>query len=202
MRNLDFNKDDAALIIVDMQNAFISKKGSLAKIGVPISRTSTVIGPIKVLKAKCVSAGIPVIYIQHTHRADGMDMGLIDLVHPGTFANGHCFENTWDAEIIDELKPEKGDIVVKKYRFSGFFNTELNTILKALKKETLIVTGIATNVCVESTVRDAFYLDYNCFVPVECTASFAKEAEIGTIENFKFAFARVLCLEEMMGRIV
>jgi nicotinamidase-related amidase len=74
-------------------------------------------------------------------------------------------------------------------------------VLRGLGVEILVVTGIATNVCVESTVRDAFYRDYNVFVPREATASYTEEHEMGTIGNFQFAFARVVSLENMIDEL-
>ena len=202
MKNtLDFKKDDSVLIIVDMQNAFIDKNGSLPKMGLDASRVLNVIDPIKRLKTVFVTNKLPVIYIQHVHRKDGFDMGLIEKVFPPIFKLGHCIEETWDCEIIEELKPEPNDIVVKKFRFSGFYKTPLENILKSLGKETLVICGIATNICVESTVRDAFYRDYNVFVPQETTASYFESAEIAALENFRFAFARVLTIEELIEKV-
>jgi ureidoacrylate peracid hydrolase len=196
--SLEFTKSDSALIIIDMQNAFLNKNGSLSKMGLDTSRTNKVIEPIKVLKEIFSKNKRPIIYLQHTHRNDGNDVGLIDKVFPPIMKLGHCIENTWDFEVIDELKPNKNDIIVRKYRFSGFFNTDLDTVLGNLGIKTLVVCGIATNICVESTIRDAFYRDYNVFVPEESTASFFVNAELAALENFKFAFARVIKMDDMI----
>jgi ureidoacrylate peracid hydrolase len=172
MSKLLFKKENSALLIIDMQNAFIHKEGSLSKMGLDTSRTSITIEPIKELKKEFKAQGRPVIYIQHTHRPDKTDAGLISEVFPPIMAFGHCFDGTWDAEFIEDLTPDNDDYIVKKHRFSAFYNTQLEDVLRGLGIETLVVAGIATNVCVESTVRDAFYRDYNVFVPKETTASF------------------------------
>ena len=78
---------------------------------------------------------------------------------------GHCFDGSWDGAFIDELKPNEDDFIIKKHRFSAFYNTQLEDVLREIDIETLVVAGIATNVCVESTIRDAFYRDFNVFVP-------------------------------------
>lgn len=88
-----------------------------------------------------------------------------------------------------------------KFRFSGFYDTQLDNVLRALGADSLVVSGIATNICVESTVRDAFYRDYNVFVPVETTAAFFEEAENAALENFRFAFARVVSTEDIVGQL-
>ena len=72
--------------------------------------------------------------------------------------------------------------------------------MRGLDIESLVVVGIATNVCVESTIRDAFYRDYNVFLPIEATASYTVEQEIGAIGNFEFAFARVVSLDNMINK--
>ena len=201
MSDLSFKKENSALLIIDMQNAFINTEGSLSKMGLDTSRTSTVIDPIKELKKEFKAQNRPVIYIQHTHRADRTDAGIIAKVFPPIMDLGHCIEGTWDGEIIDELKPETDDYIVKKHRFSAFYNTQLEDVLRGLGIETLVVTGIATNVCVESTVRDAFYRDYNVFVPRETTASYTVEQEQGSFGNFEFAFARVVSLDDMLNEL-
>ena len=130
MGDLSYRKENSALLIIDMQNAFIHNEGSLSKMGLDTSRTSMVIEPIKQLKKEFKEQNLPVIYIQHEHRADGTDAGLIAKVFPPIMALGHCKEGTWEGEIIDELKPEAGDYIVKKHRFSAFYNSDFETVLK------------------------------------------------------------------------
>ena len=142
------------------------------------------------------------IFLQHVHAADGSDMGLIAKVFPPIRGLGHCFAGSWDAQIIEELTPAPKDRGVEKHRFSGFFKTNLESLLRELQVETLVVSGIATNICVESTIRDAFYRDYSVVVPREATASFTEEQEGGALGNFAFAFAKVLPLDEVFRLIV
>jgi len=196
-----FEGSMSALLIVDMQNAFIRPNGSLPRMGLDTSRTLRVIEPIRKLREVYRGARLPVIFLQHVHQADGSDMGLIASVFPPIRALGHCFEGTWDAQMIDELAPAPGDLVLTKSRFSGFYKTDLEKTLRALKVETLVVTGIATNICVESTIRDAFYRDYSVVVPREATASFTEEQENGSFGNFAFAFAKVVALDEVIGSV-
>ena len=198
MKDLSFEKDRSALLIIDMQNGFIHPEGSLSRMGLDTSRTSLAIEPIRQLKAAFKAQKRPVVYIRHEHRADGTDAGLIAKVFPPIMDLGHCKEGTWDSEIIAELAPEADDYIVKKHRFSAFYNTPLEEVLRGLGVDILVVTGIATNVCVESTVRDAFYRDYNVFVPQEATAAFTPADEQSALGNFHFAFARVVPMETML----
>lgn len=201
MKDLSFEKERSALLIIDMQNGFIHPEGSLPRMGLDTSRTSQAIEPVQKLKAAFKAQNLPVIYIRHEHRADGTDAGLIAKVFPPIMDLGHCKEGTWDSEIIDALKPDADDYVVKKHRFSAFYNTPLEEILRGLGVDILVISGIATNVCVESTVRDAFYRDYNVFVPQEATAGFTEEQEMGALGNFHFAFARVVPMETMLNSL-
>ncbi|MRH41076.1 isochorismatase family protein [Aquibacillus halophilus] len=202
MSDLSFVKSKSALLIIDMQNAFIHPNGSLSKMGLDTSRTSLAIEPIMWLKEAFKAEKLPVIYIQHTHRPDGTDAGMIAKVFPPIMELGHCVENSWDGEIINSLKPENEDFIVKKHRFSAFYNTQLEEVLRGLCVEQLVVTGVATNVCVESTVRDAFYRDYNVFVPREATHSYTVEQEQGSFANFEFAFARVVSIDKILNEVV
>lgn len=203
MDQLKFQKEQSALVIIDMQNAFLDPQGSLSRMGLDTSRAARVINPIQRLRDAFHAQNRPVVFIQHTHRPDKLDAGLIAQVFPPIMAMGHCFDGSWDQQFIGALQPdqEKGDIVVKKHRFSAFYNTPLAEILKSLGAEQLVVTGIATNICVESTVRDAFYRDINVFVPEEATAGFTPEEEQAALNNFRFAFARVVPLEDILQKM-
>lgn len=79
-------------------------------------------------------------------------------------------EGTWNTRILEELQPEPGDVVISKHRYSGFFGTTLDEVLRDLGVKHLIVTGCTTSICVESTVRDAMFRDYKCLVLEDCTA--------------------------------
>ena len=201
MSDHSFEVMASALLIIDIQNAFIHSNGSLQRMGLDTSRTRRVTEPIKKLRGVFHEAGLPVIYLQHTHDADGADMGLIAEVFPPIRALGHCFSGSWDAAVIDDLTPASDDHVVEKHRFSGFYQTDLEDLLRRLRIMSLVVSGIATNICVESTIRDAFFRDYPVVVPRETTASFTEEQEAGALGNFAFAFAKVIPLDDVIRSI-
>ena len=162
----------AALIIVDMQNAFVKKGGYLDLAGHDISATQRIIVPCQKLIDALRSIGTKIIYFQMGYSADLSDKGPLD--SPGAlksrvlhFINQHpeakdkvYVYGTWGAEIIDELRPQPGDITIKKQRYDGFFGTNLDLTLRTLGIKYLFFVGTATNICVESTIRHAFFLDY------------------------------------------
>ena len=93
-----------------------------------------------------------------------------DTVAPDGSRSRILVQGTWNTEIVPELAPEPDDVVVEKHRYSGFFGTELDDVLRERGIETLVVVGATTSVCVESTVRDAVFRDYPCLVLEDCTA--------------------------------
>jgi len=162
----------AALIVVDMQNAFVKKGGYLDLAGHDISATQRIIEPCRKLITTLRPMGVKIIYFQMGYSPDLSDKGAPD--SPGAlksrvlnFINQHpeakdkvYIYGTWGAEIIEELKPRPGDITIKKQRYDGFFGTNLDLTLKTLGIKYLFFIGTATNICVESTIRHAFFLDY------------------------------------------
>lgn len=189
----------AALLIIDMQHASLDQQGSLIKLtGAPANWAENIIKPIQQLKKAFKDANYPIIYNVMALKKDYSDAGQLGKVFPPLFELGHCIDDTWDYEVIDALKPEEGDIVIKKNRWSGFFNTTLDTQLRCMGIETLVVVGVATDVCVTATVRDAFYRDYKCIVPREATASFSEEAYERGIQTMSFGAAQIVNLDEIL----
>ena len=175
----------AAIIVVDMQNDFGSKGGMFQRAGVDISSIQKTVTPISKVLAVARKSGIQIIYLKVAIQPDLSDLGddgspyRSDLLHVGagdtiTAPNGSKsriqIRDTWNTDIVDELKPQINDIVIYKSRFSGFYKTELDSILKKMNIKYLIVTGCTTSVCVESTVRDATFRNYSPVVLQDCTA--------------------------------
>ena len=167
---IDFSK--TAIIIVDMQNAFVGKGGYFDLIGIDISSTEKILEPCKSIISEARVNGIKIVYLQMAYSPDLSDMGPEDspasqksrslsLIreHP-ELRDKLCVSGSWGAEIIEELKPEPGDIIVRKQKYDGFIGTNLDIILRTFGIKYLIYIGTATNICVESTLRRSFFLDY------------------------------------------
>jgi ureidoacrylate peracid hydrolase len=189
-----------ALVVVDMQNAFCKKGGLFDIMGMlDEGRAGCAIANNERIIAAFHRAGIKVIYLRMVYRADLADTGGPD--SPNYWkekgremarknpAHNHKFlvEGSWDAEIIDELKPLPEDIVINKNRFSGFFNTNLDSVLRTFNIKHLVFTGVATNVCVESTLRDSFFYEYFPVLVSDACAStgpdFIQAATMWTVRN-------------------
>ena len=176
----------AALIVVDMQNDFGSKGGMFDRAGIDISGIQKAVGPTARVLAAARKAGIKIVYLKMAFRPDLSDAGLPDsparinhLTHlnvgkvikaPNGQDSRILIRDTWNTDILEELAPEPGDVVIYKNRFSGFYQTELDSILKRLGIRNLVVTGCTTSVCVDSTIRDAVFRDYRCVLLTDCTA--------------------------------
>jgi ureidoacrylate peracid hydrolase len=162
----------SALVLVDMQNAFASRDGMLDIAGIDISDARRVVGVIRAVLDAARPAGVPVVYLRMAYKPDQSDSGgpnspnwhkekAMCLMHDRPELRGKVLtEGTWDAAIVDELAPHSSDIVVTKTRYSGFAGTTLDSQLRMRGIQYLFFAGIATNVCVESTLRHAYFLDY------------------------------------------
>ena len=173
-----------AVIVVDMQNDFGAKGGLLDLGGIDISGIRRAIGPTGTVLASARQAGIKVIYLKMGFHADLSDLGSegspnrVLHLRFGVGKSMHApdgresrilIRDTWNTDIVPELKPQADDVVVYKHRFSGFYQTDLDAILKQLGVKYLIITGCTTSICVESTIRDAFFRDYSCVLLKDCT---------------------------------
>jgi ureidoacrylate peracid hydrolase len=174
-----------AVIVVDMQNDFGSHGGMMALAGIDISGNRAVIPATGRVLAAARQAGILVIYLKMAFRTDLSDAGVPDapnwLKHlplrageetttPHGTASRILVRDTWNTDIVAELQPEPADVVLYKRRYSGFYETDLDKVLRSRSIKSLIFTGWTTSVCVESTVRDAMFRDYGCLVLKDCTA--------------------------------
>jgi ureidoacrylate peracid hydrolase len=161
-----------AILVVDMQNAFVRKGAYFDAVGADISGVEKIIGPCREIINSARKRGVRIIYLQMGYSPDFSDKGPpespyvykakvpILLRERPELKDKLYIYGTWGAEIIDELKPCKEDIVIKKQRYDGFVGTKLDIVLRTLGIKYLIFLGTATNICVESTLRRSFFLDY------------------------------------------
>ncbi len=175
-----------AVIVVDMQNDFGAEGGMFARAGIDISGIRAAVEPTARTLDIARRAGIPVIYLMMGFAPDLSDAGgpeapnfvrhrdVFKVGDPVTAPDGRpsriLIRDTWNTEILAELAPQPGDRVVDKHRFSGFFETNLDTLLRDMGVTSLVFTGCTTSICVESTLRDAFFRDYRCLLLADCTA--------------------------------
>jgi ureidoacrylate peracid hydrolase len=198
--SLPLNPSETALIVVDMQNAYASPGGYLDLAGFDIGGAAAVIDKIALLVAAARAAGVTVVYFQN-----GWDPAYVEAGGPGSpnwwksnalktmrekpeLQGTLLAKGTWDYALVDRLKPHPGDIVIEKPRYSAFYNTSLDSMLRARGVKNLAFCGIATNVCVESTLRDGFFLEYFGVLLEDAThqagPAFLQEATVYNVEKF------------------
>lgn len=188
-----------ALVVVDMQNAFCKDFGSMGKIGLDIGMLKAAIEPCRKLIEGARAAGVPIVYTRYVYRPDYADGGvLVKYLLPALGEANHLAANTDDIEVVEELFPQDGDFVVDKNRPSAFYATGLEPVLNGLDVDSLIVCGVTTNCCVETTVRDASQRDYKTFVVSDATGELEKERHDFAINTMAFLFAECLSVDEVL----
>src|SRR5688572_19346883 len=172
-----------AVIVVDMQNDFGSRGGMFERAGIDISGIQKAAAPTARVLDSARKAGIKVFYLKMAYQPDLSDLGTSDSVNrarhlqlgvgqhvtaPDGTPSRILVRDTWNTDIVDELKPHTDDVVLYKTRFSGFYKTDLDERLRDVGAKHLIITGCTTSICVESTVRDAMFRDYLCVLLADC----------------------------------
>jgi ureidoacrylate peracid hydrolase len=169
---LSLDLDRTALVVVDMQNAFASPGGMLDLAGIDVRPAREVILNTLLVCEAARRAGVPVVYLTIGYPPDLSTAGGVDSPNPRKELalclmrerpelRGKLLTfGTWDFEIVPELGPMPGDAVIVKSRYSGFYGTSLDSLLRSRGVRNLLMVGIASNVCVESTLRDAYFLEY------------------------------------------
>jgi ureidoacrylate peracid hydrolase len=198
--NLPITPAETALVVVDMQNAYASAGGYLDLAGFDIAGAAAVIDRIAEAIAAARAAGVLVVFFQN-----GWDGAYVEAGGPGSpnwwksnalktmrerpeLQGKLLAKGTWDYALVDALRPQPGDVVIAKPRYSAFYNTALDSILRARGVRNLAFCGIATNVCVESTLRDGFFLEYFGVLLEDAThqagPAFLQQASVYNVETF------------------
>jgi ureidoacrylate peracid hydrolase len=197
-----------ALIVIDVQNGFVSKGGSYDLLGIETSHYREVVPKIRDLIIICRNAGIPVFYTQAVRESSGID--LLTKTHKilpksreeRIMKRPICIRGTWDGDIVDDIKPVEGEHVVMKRRDSAFHDTEIEVWLKSVRVDTLIFCGIDTSICVETSLREAFNVGYDIVLVSDATASSNRKHYESTLENVKDYYGIVIELKELYQHLL
>ena len=209
---LRLDPKQTAVVVIDMQNAYASEGGYVDLAGFDITGAAGVIGKIGTVLQTARDAGVQVIYLQN-----GWDKDYVEAGGPGS-PNWHksnalktmrkrpelsgqlLARGGWDYELVDALKPQPGDITLHKTRYSAFFNSQLDSTLRARGIRNIVFVGIATNVCVESTLRDGFHLEYFGVMLEDATHHLGPEAmQQATVYNVEKFFGWVSTVADFCG---
>jgi nicotinamidase-related amidase len=186
---LMFRPHKSALLVIDMQKVFLDPRGS------SFIPTSQAAGERLVeLMEVCRSAGVPVIFTRHIHQRASEDGGSLARWWTSLIVDGE-----WESELADLFLPRPGERVVTKCRYSAFEGTSLLMILRNLHIEDLLIGGVMSNLCCETTARDAFGKDFNVFFLADGTATGETELHLSTLKNIAYGFGRVIAVSEVVS---
>ncbi len=179
------------VIVVDMLNDFCKPGGAMVLPGY-----ERLVPPQKKVVEAGRQAGCPILFVVDTHRRN--------VVQDREFLKRtpHCLEGTWGAQVIEDLDPRPNDVYIVKRRYSAFFNTDLDLTLRDLTVDTLVIFGVVTNICVRSTVHDAFFLGYQVIVPEDCVAATGPREQESSLYDIATHFGIVADSEQVTAALL
>ena len=187
-----------AVMVIDMQHAFCSDKATAVS-GRDNSMIRAMIPRLQYFLSQVRQKNITIVFIQAVMDEGDFSNPIKELCirHYGREV-AYCLRGAWETEFIPEIQPAANEIVIEKTRYSAFHKTELDDRLRGLGIATLVVTGVGTNVCVETTCRDAYMRDYYVVVPSDLVASIDESLHEGSLRNLDRYFATVTSLAEIL----
>lgn len=192
-----------ALAIVDMCNDFVHPDGKTAqRAGRPVEHALAVIPRMQELLAAARAAGVLVVHCQHTTLPDGRSASgpWLEARSRATYSVPDIgVDGTWGQQILDELAPIPSDVVIKKFRYGGFTGTNLDLVLRSSGCRTVVCCGVSTNVCVETTAREAFSRDYYVVIPGDACASWDMTLHEATLASAQHRYATVCATADLAG---
>jgi ureidoacrylate peracid hydrolase len=190
---------ETAIICIDVQNDVLHPEGQYARTGIDISHMQRVIAPIRELVGHAREVRVPIIWTRHGFQQDS-DGGILFPLRPFLREAGFR-QGTWGYELLAELSPQPDDRFIDKNRFSCFYQTNLELILRGLGIQTLVVTGVLTNQCVMSTARDAFHRDIMPVLVEECCGTTLPDLHEPALRMVEVGFGCVRTLAQVVEEL-
>ena len=199
LESFQLNSSNTALIVVDVQNDFCHNQGVFSKYkSVTLDQVEQAISNLSILIEKCREYNLPIIFIRTIHSAWTDSPSWLKRMEGAGEKMQICRPDSWGSNFFN-VAPEEGDCVITKHRYSAFIGTDLDLILKSQGVEYILVTGVATNVCVESTARDAYHRDYNVILIEDCCGAYDTAEHAATLNNISKFFGIVTSSETLLG---
>lgn len=194
--------ESTALLVIDMQNGFLDANGSMAKIGMPYEQLVPAIDGTRRLIDAARAADVPIIYTRYSYLSGFADGGILAYeLMPAMRDVDALLAGTWDADVVDALAPQPGDLVIDKSRPSSFYGTQLEPILTSLGVRNLIMCGVTTNICVETTARDAGQRDYHVHVVGDACAEYDPARHDHALNTIGFTFGWTNTVDEVVAAL-
>ena len=198
MRSLEARVDPAraALLVIDVQNDFCHEAGAYVRAGADAAAIQLAVARLEYLIGHARRFGVPVIFVRTEHSASTDSEAWLQR-RPQGEPTRNCLAGSWGAEFY-RLRPEPGDVVITKHRYSAFVGTPLERVLRSLRRDSLLFGGVATNVCVESSARDALMRDYHVTLVADCCAAKDAERHQAALRNIQENFGWVATSDEVV----
>jgi ureidoacrylate peracid hydrolase len=188
----------AALLVVDVQNDFVADGGFFDKIGADVRTVQKAIPNLVRLIDKAREAGVPVIFVQAIYDPEYLSAPMRERNLRRTVEMPRCLTGSWGADFY-MVRPAPGEDVVIKHRYSAIVNTGLDALLKRRGIRSLLLAGVATDTCVESTGRDAYFIDYYVSIVSDCCGAASESDHAGALKRFDRDYGAIVTSEDVIG---
>lgn len=189
---------NAALLVVDVQNDFIADGGFFDRIGADVKAVQKAIPNLVRLIGKARAARVPVIFVQAIYDPQYLSAPMRERNLRRAVELPRCLTGSWGADFY-MVHPAAGEEVVIKHRYSAMVNTGLDALLKRRGIRSLLLAGVATDTCVESTGRDAYFIDYYVSIVADCCGAASESDHAGALKRFDRDYGAVLTSDELIG---
>ena len=198
---MELRTNNTALIVIDMTKGWCSPDGHMTKLGFDTNMCRESVGKCSSLIKSARQSKVPVIFTRHIYREDYSDSGfIVDEIMPQLKLVKPASANAWSNQIVSQLEPQPEDIIVKKNRNSAYFSTIFPNHLRSLSISDLVLCGVTTSMCGESTARDAAQRDYRTFVVKDATADIEVIRHERALINLEFGFAHLISVADATAK--
>ena len=189
---------NAALLVIDVQNDFVADGGFFDKIGADVKTVQKSMPNLERLVGQSRQAGVPVIFVQAIYDPQYLSAPMRERNQRRTVEMPRCLTGSWGADFYS-VRPAPGEPVVIKHRYSAIINTELDTLLKSRGIRSLLLAGVATDTCVESTGRDAYFIDYYVTIVSDCCGAASESDHLGALKRFDRDYGAVVTSDDLVA---
>ncbi len=189
---------NAALVVVDVQNDFVADGGFFDRIGADVRSVQKSIPNLVRLIEKARAAGVFVVFVQAIYDPEYLSAPMRERNQRRAVEMPRCLTGSWGADFY-AVRPETGEPVVIKHRYSAILNTELDGLLKRRGIRSLLLTGVSTDTCVESTGRDAYFIDYYVSIVSDCCGAASQSDHLDALKRFDRDYGAIVTSDEVIG---
>jgi ureidoacrylate peracid hydrolase len=188
----------AALLVIDVQNDFVAEGGFFSSIGADVRAIQRAVPPLLRLIERAREAGVLVVFVQAIYDPEYLSAPMRERNRRRKVEMPRCLTGSWGADFY-AVRPAPDEPVVIKHRYSAFARTRLDELLRARGIESLLLTGVSTDTCVEATGRDAYFIDYYVTLVRDCCGAASERDHLGVLERFDRDYGAVVSSDEMIA---